>query len=339
MSQLSSEQKQLLFDYCTGLTSEEQTAEAEALVASNQEAADIHAKLKSTFMLLDSLGDEVCPDELADRTVWRLSSMASSRGRLQQLLASEQSKRIGGNRIWVGFARRLATAAIFLIAGSVLFNVLGYLRYHAQLQQCQSQMAGVFRGLSHYISDYDGKPPSVAAAAGDPWWKVGHQGNENHSNTRNVYLLVRGGYTQTGDYICPGCPSGKAVRVSPSEAKTYKDFPCRDSVTYSFQVNCQRMKNGQVVCRKVVMADWNPLFEELPSDYNQPLQVHLTKNLLTLNSINHKRHGQNVLFGDGRVQYTKTRLIGTDDIYTLQDTDVYQGCEIPSCETDFFVAP
>jgi hypothetical protein len=87
------------------------------------------------------------------------------------------------------------------------------------------------------------------------------------------------------------------------------------------------------------MADWNPLFEELPKDYSQPFQLRLTKNLLTLNSINHKRRGQNILFGDGRVEFMKTRLIGTDDIFTLQDTDIYQGCEIPSCETDFFVAP
>ena len=340
MSQLSSEQKQLLFDYCIGLTSQEQTAEAEALVASSQEAADIHAKLKATLTLLDPLGDEACPDALEDRTVLRLTSLASSQGRLQQLLASEQAKRIGApNRMWMGLARRLATAAVFLIAGSVLFNVLSYMRYNSRLQQCQSQMAGVFRGLSHYISDYDGQPPTVTAAVGDPWWKVGHQGSENHSNTRNVYLLVRGGYTQAGDYVCPGCPSGGAVRISPAEARAYKDFPGRDCVTYSFQVSCQRMKNGQLLCRKVVMADWNPLFEEMPKDYSQPFQLRLTSDLLKLNSINHKRRGQNILFGDGRVEFMKTRLIGADDIFTLQDTDIYQGCEIPSCETDFFVAP
>lgn len=340
MIPLSSEQKQLLFDYCIGLTSQEQSVEAEALVASNQEAANIHAKLKATLTLLDPLEAEPCPDALADRTVWRLNSLASSQGRLQQLLASEQAKRVGApNRMWVGFVRRLATAAVFLIVGSVLFNVLSYMRYHSRIQQCQSQMAGVFRGLSNYISDYDGQPPAVAAAVGDPWWKVGHQGSENHSNTRNIYLLVRGGYTQAGDFVCPSCPSGRAVRVSPEEARAYKDFPGRDCVTYSFQVSCQRMKNGQLLCRKVVMADWNPLFEELPKDYSQPFQLRLTKNLRTLNSINHKRRGQSILFGDGRVDFMKTRLIGTDDIFTLQDTDVYHGYEVPSCETDFFVAP
>lgn len=86
------------------------------------------------------------------------------------------------------------------------------------------------------------------------------------------------------------------------------------------------------------MADWNPLFEEMP-DYNQSFLKRLTPQLLTVNSINHKRRGQNVLFGDGRVVYMKKRMIGADDIYTLQDTDVYKGCEVPSCSTDFFLAP
>jgi hypothetical protein len=87
------------------------------------------------------------------------------------------------------------------------------------------------------------------------------------------------------------------------------------------------------------MADWNPLFEELPKDYSQPFQLHRTRKLQSLNSINHKRRGQNILFNDGRVNFMKTRLIGSDDIFTLQDTDVYHGCEVPSCEEDFFVAP
>ena len=87
------------------------------------------------------------------------------------------------------------------------------------------------------------------------------------------------------------------------------------------------------------MADWNPLFEKTPEDYSKPFNLRLTKKLLTLNSINHMRRGQNILFGDGRVEFLKTRFIGTDDIFTLQDTDIYKGCEEPSLENDFFLAP
>ncbi len=341
MIRLSGEQKQLLFDYCIGLTSQEQTAEAEALIASNLEAADIHANLKATFAPLTLLESESCPDALVDRTVLRLNDAAhSSQERLMQLLAAEQS-RIAAfkGRAWVGMGRRLATAAVLLIAASVLWSALSYLGYMSRLQRCQAQMAGVFRGLSNYIADHDGRSPSVAATVGDPWWKVGHQGQENHSNTRNIYLLVRGGYVGAGEYICPGCPRGASSQMTPVELRACKDFPSRSSVTYSFQISCRQTSDGKLRCRKVVMADWNPLFEELPNDFNKPLQLQLTKEMLGRNSINHKRRGQSVLFGDGSVEFLKTRLIGTDDIFTLQDTDVYQGCELPSCETDFFLAP
>lgn len=340
MIPLTSEQKQLLFDCLIGLTSPEETAQAKILIASNQEAADFHAGLKAALAPLERLESEPCPDTLVERTVWRLNHAAhSSQDRLRELLSTEQNRYPAlKTRAWAGMAKRLATAAVFLIVASVLFNTLSYFRYTSRLQQCQVQMAGIFRGLDNYMADHDDRTPAVAVAAGDPWWKVGHQGAENHSNTRNVYLLVRSNYVHADDFVCPGCPCSQPMQMTHAELQGYRDFPHRNSVTYSFQISCQRTRNGKLLCRKVVMADWNPLFETLP-DYSKPLRLQLTKEMLARNSINHKRRGQSVLFGDGRVEFLKTRLIGTDDIFTLQDTDVYQGCEIPSCETDFFLAP
>ncbi|MFC1604943.1 hypothetical protein ACFL5F_07945, partial [Planctomycetota bacterium] len=97
--------------------------------------------------------------------------------------------------------------------------------------------------------------------------------------------------------------------------------------------------------QKIVMADCNPLFEELPKDFSKPFRLQIDRKSLILNSSNHSyfgsRRGQNILFGDGHVEFLRTRHVDVsrDDIFTLQDTDVYQGCEVPSCETDFFLAP
>ena len=239
--------------------------------------------------------------------------------------------------------RRLATAAVLMIVGSLLVTtfkaVSGYTRYHSMRQQCQRQQSGIFQGLNNYIYDHNGQHPAVATSAGDPWWKVGQQGDENHSNTRRIYLLVKEGYVKPAHFVCPACEYGEDVELNPFQARNLKDFPNRRYVTYSFQINCQRTSNGRLICRKVVMADWNPLFEKLPEDFSKELNLRLNKQLLSLNSNNHKRRGQNVLFGDGSVEFMKTRFIGIDDIFTLRDTDVYQGCELPSCETDFFLAP
>lgn len=345
MIPLNSEQKQLIFDYCLGLTSTEQTAEAEALISSNKQAAVIQTKLKATLEPLNSLEPESCPDSLAERTVLRLNSLAnSSQERLQELLAREQSKKFTP-KSWLlaGFGRRLATAAVLMIAGSMLITtfkaVSGYARYHSLRQQCQMQQSSIFQGLHNYISDHDGQPPAIATSAGAPWWKVGDQGEENHSNTRRVYLLVKEGYVKPVDFVCRACEHGENIQMTPSQLGKFKDFPSKRYVTYSFQISCRQTGNGTLLCRNVIMSDWNPLFEELPDDFSKQLNLRLNKKLLTLNSINHNRRGQNVLFGDGRVEFLKTRFIGTDDIFTLQDTDVYQGCEAPSCKTDFFLAP
>jgi len=345
MIPLNSEQKKLLFDYCLGLTSPEKTAEAEVLISSNKEAAGINFKLKATLAPLDCLEPEPCPDALAERTVWRLTHLAnSSQDRLRQLLASEQMCEVGvKRRFWAGFGGRLATAAVFMIIASVVITTLksvsGYARENYRRQRCQMQLGNIFQGLSNYVSDHDGQPPAVATTAGAPWWKVGDQGSENHSNTRHIYLLVQGGYVKPDDFVCTGIKSDRTVQITPSQIKSYKDFPDRSCVTYSFQIRCRLTENSRLLCRKVIMSDWNPLFEGLPDDFTEPFQVRLNKKLLELNSINHNRRGQNVLFGDGRVEFLRTRYIGTDDIFTLQDTDIYQGCELPSRENDFFLAP
>jgi len=343
MSPLNNEQKQLLFDYCIGLTSQKETAEAEALISTNNEAAEIHSKLKAAIAPLDSLESEPCPDELVEHTILRVNNLAgSSQRQLQQLLASEQTRNVvAKSQLWWNLGKIAAAAAVFMLIVGVLVLVLSVVRQKYQRQRCQMQMGGVFQGLSNYISDHDGQTPAVATIAGAPWWWVGDQGRENHSNTRHIFLLVKEGYVDISNFACPGCKGEKPLKLTDSQIKRLKDFPSRRYVTYSFQIRCHRTGNGKLLCRKVLMADRNPIFEQLPEDFTGEFQLHLSRESLTLNSINHNRRGQNVLSGDGHVEFLKTRSIGIseDDIFTLQDTDIYQGCEVPSCETDFFLAP
>jgi len=93
-----------------------------------------------------------------------------------------------------------------------------------------------------------------------------------------------------------------------------------------------------------LMADSNPIFENLPERLSYEIKLRLNNKLLSINSINHNGRGQNILFGDGAVRFIKDRHIGiaADDIFTLQDMGrgfEVKGCEVPSCETDAFLAP
>ena len=95
MNSISDEQKQLLFDYCFGVITEQERAEAETLIASNEEAAKIHSSIKTTLAPLDSLEFEPCPDELVEGTIWRAKGLINS-GHLglEHLLDEEQKQTI-----------------------------------------------------------------------------------------------------------------------------------------------------------------------------------------------------------------------------------------------------
>jgi len=343
MTLLNNQQKQLLFDYCIGLTSEQQTTEAEALISSSQEAAEIHSKLKAALAPLEGLENEPCPDELVEGTIWRLNNLArSSQLRLQQLLAAEQARKVTAkSRFWPNLGQIAAVAAVIVFVVGVLIVPLNSARQKSWQQLCQMQLKRISQGIKNYSSDDDGRLPAVATAAGAPWWKIGCPGNDNQSNTRHIWLLVKGDYVKADDFVCPGKRRGKVIRIDLSKAKKYNDFPARKYVTYSFRIMCNKPKAGYALDPKVLISDLNPLFERLPNTYSRPLNLQLNKDLLNLNSINHNRRGQNVLFYDGSVRFKKTRHIGivADDIFTLQNTDVYQGVEVPTCETDAFLAP
>ncbi|MFC1677374.1 hypothetical protein ACFL3G_09985 [Planctomycetota bacterium] len=342
MRALSEHQKSLLFDYSLGLTSGQETVEAESLVASDKEAEEFVSKIRESLSPLDSLEVEVCPADLAERTVSSLIFAAEAgQSRLEQLLEAEQAQTIRPNRFWNNVRQVLTTAAVILLVAGVFTPTLYKARRGSWEQRCTAQMMRMGKGINNYRNDNDSLMPAVAMAAGAPWWKVGYQGNENHSNTRHLWLLVKGNYVSPTDFVCPGRRQGRAVQFNVVKVKQLSDFPARRYITYSSRVKCNKSKMERTPGQSVLIADMNPLFEKLPHNDSDSLKIHLNNVLSNANSSNHNRRGQNVLFCDGAVKFAKKRNIGIaqDDIYTVQGTDIYKGVETPSHETDDFLAP
>jgi prepilin-type processing-associated H-X9-DG protein len=340
MTGLTEQQKELLFDYCFGFTSESENSQAQELIFSNDEAARFAASIKASLSPLDIVADEECPEELAEGTIWR-AQQAVRTGRLQlsELIAAEQRRKTS---YWRELFGQLATAAVFIIVGGLFFGGIHGLNYARQRyywpHQCGARLAGLFQSLSNYREDNNGQMPAVAAAPGAPWWKVGDQGPENVSNTRRMWLLVRYKYAQPTDFMCP---AKKSDYTLPCEPEKYNDFPERKFVLYSFRIGCPKSALAESG-RRVIISDLNPVFENLPSlSDNKPLVINLTEALLRQNSPNHKGWGQNVLFCDGSVKFIRARFVDVskDDIFTLEGTRTYQGVELPASEEDAFLAP
>jgi hypothetical protein len=348
MTPLTDRQKQLLFDFSLGLTTEHETLEAERLLASSDEAAALHHLLRDTLAPLDTLEVEPCPDKLTERLFARAAEMSqerSSRDRLEELLADERSKtRRLKFPVWRNWSEVVTAAAVIVLFLSVLFPSVGFMRQRYWQANCGAQLSSIYGGLRNYVADHDGLLPAVAMVPGSPWWKVGYQGKENHSNTRRAWLLVRGDYVAPNKFLCPARREEHRPDFAGFRIRDFNDFPNPAYIHFSIRIGCPASRERDLTRKCVVMADRNPLSERLPSDYTSPLNLPLVQKLMTSNSKNHAYRGQSVLLYDGSVEFIKERhtSISEDDIYTLQDMccgSRIRGCELPDSDTDIFLAP
>jgi prepilin-type processing-associated H-X9-DG protein len=348
MTPLSDAQKQLLFGYSFGMTGERDTAEAEQLLSSSLEAAQLCDLFKAALSPLDSVEPEPCPDDLAERTIARLREQArivSGQGRLEQLLNAEQA-RVAPLRVpfWRNWTEVAAMAAAIILFLSVLVPAFGLARQKQWQTHCQTHSAGIYSGLANYVTDHDGRLPTVAMAPGAPWWKVGTQGPESPSNTRRAWLLVKQGYVPLSSFVCPARPNPGRPDPDTVPVAQYNDFPARSFIHFSVRIDGPQAAQPTLGRKRVFLADLNPLSEEFPRDLSTPASIELRDSLLTANSRNHRQRGQNVLFCDGSVEFTRTRRtsLSDDDIYTLQAMSRGQrvsGTERPASDSDTFVAP
>lgn len=348
MTSLSDQQKQLLFDYSLGLASNREVAEAEKLLSWNAEAVALHHTFELTLAPLDTMEWDACPDELTERLFERLREAArqgSESRRLEELLAAERSgPRTIKIPLWRNWSEVIAAAAAVILFVSVVFPSVGFMRQRYAQTQCGTQLGSIYEGFRNYVSDHDGLLPAVAMTPGSPWWKVGYQGRENYSNTRGPWLLVKNGYVQPDRFLCSGRCEPYKVSYDGFKVQNLNDFPSRIYIHYSARIACPTSEDRDLTQKGVLMADRNPLSEELPSDLSDLCSLQLVERLMKANSANHRSRGQNVLLYDGSVEFKKERhtSISADDIYILQGMSCgmqVSGCELPSSSADFFLVP
>ncbi len=334
--------KHLVIDYFFGLCGEEEKQQVKKAINGDSECSRLYKGLKITVGQLDAMSNIKCPDVVVARMFEKINDKHRTQKDLESLLKSEFGTKKRYNFAVISrFSRIAAVIAIVIGIGATYMPVTRQMRIVSLKNLCQRNLSNIGFGMSNYAGDNAGMLPSVGIAGGSPWWKVGSQKEADHSNTRNQWLLVRNGYADVNDFICPSRPIISDGRLKMINVCDYqKDFPSKDFVNYSF-----RLVNGNPVQlagmnRQIIAADSNPLFEESTMDkYTFFKTFKLDDQLRNARSINHYGNGQNVLFTDSSVKFTPDRMMSGDDIYTIRGAESYSGIESPSDDDDVFLAP
>jgi len=338
---------QQILDYHFGLDDGAQRARTEKLLVDDAQARSVKSALEKLTARLDAWGDESVPVGLADRTLELIrqrrqaDNLAKASAAVIADTAKGKTSAGSGRARWVlGNLRDMAAVAACLMLVLILAQPgFRYARDISQQHQCASQMRQTGQATAQYAKEHSGRLPSAKRRPGEPHWRVGRAGTPNTSNTRNIYLLVKDGYLPLNVFSCPA--SGKTIRIrfssDPKTLNQLHDFPDGRAVNYSFGVVAGKNRSKWGRPGDVLMVDQNPLFIN-----NQQEVLDLNDapaDLLRTNSPNHSNSGQNILFMDGRVIFSKSRYVGQnhDDIYTIKGTSRYSGKELP--EPDDIFAP
>jgi len=252
----------------------------------------------------------------------------------------------------------LVVIAIIALLMSILMPALARVREMAQRVVCGTQLAGIGKAIAVYAGDDDsGRLPCagfMASIWGTTVWNAADPagafggGDGQASISSSLYILVKGDYTTPKQFICKSDPdTGEAMPTG--EPFRWWDFESPiTQCSYAYHMPYDDPGPGVGIHYRLSMAS-NPALA-VAADRNPwniagigPLDVSLSGKE-KCNSAAHGREGQNVLFVDGHVDFSKTEGDGTlpqdrgswcglddDDIYTVADatTTAPQKGDIP----------
>ena len=260
-----------------GLNSED----IEALEGDDRERGK---KIAGLLSLLDDYPVEDASDELVNATLARVNRAEDARTERLNLQATrELNEQLSGKR-W-RFPDLFATAAMLLLAVGVIWPVVNHARQSRMIALDHDNLRESHEGIASYSSGNNGMTPmqSVAGLLPDPFdWMGSHAGLHNQKVREAC-----GDRLQSNDFHNPG--------------------GSLESQPYSFQV----WQPGQDLlnAEQPIASNTNPL--PAMSSNTIPMREQDART----NTLDHDGLGQNVLFGDGRVQMMEISEINGDRIW------------------------
>jgi len=279
--------------------------------------------------VLDLLGKhpaEEPPPDLVKRTLATVVH-ARQRERFQQ-----QVRTLAGTPQRFSLLDIAAVAAVIVAAVSLLWPAISTTRNDARRVACANNLSAAGAAIGAYAADNNGQMPRYANQPGTPWYRVGEQaraGDDHgpvHSNSAQLYLLVRRGYIQPQALACPENPN--APRRVSSE---FFDWPSADAVSYSYQnqYGPQPMileQNPGIA----ILADKNPLFVIAAPRPGQTIRFVFRRDLPSNSPSSLHGTGQNILRADGAVGWSAQPILPNgDNIWLVTGVETYVGQETP----------
>lgn len=202
-------------------------------------------------------------------------------------------------RIRARLADIVSIAAVLLLGFSLLWPVFSTARGYARQERCTANLGNIAQALDAYESDYRGALPRATASFGGRWWDVGEV---RRSNSANLVVLPRAGYTTLENLACPGnpgaCAEARVVEVG--------DWQRLDEVSYSYRLLDANSVAPTKDPMTIVMADASPVIRRARAGLPVfPLE----------NSANHDGAAQTALRMDGSAIRLSTPLYRGDNIW------------------------
>jgi prepilin-type N-terminal cleavage/methylation domain-containing protein len=226
----------------------------------------------------------------------------------------------------------LVVVAIIALLIAILLPSLGKARELSQRSTCAASIRGVMQSMIMYANDNQDSYPFLGntAAVSQHAQPTGvHDGGLMYS----MFMLVGNGSVAPKQFVCKSDPSNTAASVSttadttktPPYLPSYWQYPAGNTSEFCYSYSwAYNYSSGSLApwwknsmdAGAAIGADMNPGNQ---SDKSTKRPVY--------NSPNHQWEGQNVAYGDGHADFSRTRFCGestnvggvnaVDDIYTF----------------------